>query len=517
MNDSTIDSTPNPYKEVSVLIGGKGRIRTIFQVFGGDSTWTNYFAPGIRLFLGGDKGVSFRVTAKYVNVLEQMMKKFKDSQIGKAIGIIQKMADFAAGVDVKAIAEGIKGGKNKASDVLSGIKALPANVRYQTKLQNLPAWESTGPVELGSFVFRFYLGMAGKWDGRTEVYNPALAFMKINQPSELSSGMLQGPMPNTAWVYGVIGKSLAAAITSQVIYEGANIVEKAAKLTSDPEPKTFDKNVDGTYKWANAGYPGVEPGSTDPNFTQEHDDWAATNTKLKQGGKVPEDFAGQLTSTLESAMNNIMGKFEQDLSDVIDLWPGAGLVQIQIGQIALPKMTVENTAVEFSYDTDDKGYPIWAEVTWSNCKTLEVATVQQMPLRSASSDDGTTKAIGDNVANDGKTFKSIINGTLPPVKEITSAEKSAASGGSGISSTGASTLQQAEADRLAEQQFQAFRGNSGGGGVGLEHCLHNIITSFLAHCDMAVVLWVACDCCGQISTIPLLYSNPYTMSSFRVK
>ena len=327
MNDSTIDSTPNPYKEVSVLIGGKGRIRTIFQVFGGDSTWTNYFAPGIRLFLGGDKGVSFRVTAKYVNVLEQMMKKFKDSQIGKAIGIIQKMADFAAGIDVKAIAEGIKGGKNKAANVLSGIKALPANVRYQTKFQNLPAWESTGPVELGSFVFRFYLGMAGKWDGRTEVYNPALAFMKINQPSELSSGMLQGPMPNTAWVYGVIGKSLATAITGQVIYEGANIVEKAATKVGTPRPQTRDRNDKGEYKWANAGYPGKEPAPTDDAFTTAVADWEAADKVLKENGKVPEDFAGQLTSTLESAMNNIMGKFEQDLSDVIDLWPGAGLVQ----------------------------------------------------------------------------------------------------------------------------------------------------------------------------------------------
>jgi len=189
-------STPNDWKEVKIRVGNK----EIWDLFGTKTTGPStpgHFAPGIKLFLDSDKGVNFKVSAKYVPVLEQMMKKFKDSTAGKAIGLIQKMSDLSAGLDAASLNTKVK--KDGAASALKGIKALPANVRYQTKFQSLPAWDSTGPVELGSFTFKFYLGMAGEYNGRTEVYNPALAFMKVNQPSEISSGLLQGPLPNTAW------------------------------------------------------------------------------------------------------------------------------------------------------------------------------------------------------------------------------------------------------------------------------------------------------------------------------
>jgi hypothetical protein len=43
-------------------------------------------------------------------------------------------------------------------------------------------------------------------------------------------------------------------------------------------------------------------------------------------------------------------------------------------------MSVARTRVTFSPDTDEHGFPIWADVDWSDCKSIEMATANQIPL-----------------------------------------------------------------------------------------------------------------------------------------
>jgi hypothetical protein len=400
-------STPNAWKEVKVTIGNKD----IWALFGGDQRDT-YFAHSIRLFLDGDKGVNFKVSAKYVPVLEQMMKKFKDSTVGKAIGLIQKMADLAGGIDAGSLATTAKSGS--ASKIFSNLQVVPANVRYQTKFQNLPAWDSTGPVELGSFTFKFYLGMAGEYNGRKEVYNPALAFMKVNQPSEIRSGMLQGPLPNTAWVYGVIGASLAGAVKNTITKYGTEAAVATAKALPTYEGKI---PLQSDYQRAGPLYYPYSGSAGQPTWVPDESAYAAAMEKYNKDKKSWEgtqnaesiparNYGESAVSQIESGLNNAMSAFEKNLAYQIQNWPGTGLIQITIGQFTLPRMTVENTSVEFSYDTDENGFPIWAEVTWSGCKTLEIATVQQMPLLL---DDHR----GIDQPGDFDTYGAVIKGTIP--------------------------------------------------------------------------------------------------------
>lgn len=406
----TMGSSPNEWKRVKVTAGqGTGNARkSIFSLFGGKDP-SAYFAPGLEnsLFLDGDKGVTFSVSTKYVPVLEQMMKKFKDSSLGKAVGLIQKMSDLAAGLDLSKLAENIKTKGVGGTAAMKAISILPANVRYQTKFQNLPAWDSTGPVELGSFTFKFYLGMAGVYDGRTEVYNPALAFSKINQPSEIATGVLQGPIPNTAWVYGVIGGAMAGAISSALGQYGGgatNILGKATIAKPNPKDKQYQSYVKDDYLGNKDSKKTISTpdGTGNPDYKAAVSDYEA-QVAAASSATPPRDFAGEVSSNIEKTLNSLMGSFEEKLDAAITSWPGVGLLQIQIGKIALPRMTVEKTSVEFSYDTDDNGFPIWAEVVWSGCKTMEVATIQQMPLLTSDSS--------------GKTFVDSRDSITPAVAE----------------------------------------------------------------------------------------------------
>ena len=184
------------------------------------------------------------------------------------------------------------------------------------------------------------MGMAGLWDGRQEVYNPALAFMKVNQPTEDKIGRLMGPMPNTAWVYGVLGGAVATGVATAL---SAGVANAAGTKTEDGN---LQKAARGEGKYANAV------------------------------GSIGDAAAQKMETTL----NDVTSKLESQLNDKLNNWPGFGLITIQIGKITLPRMYVKKTSVTFSYDTDDQGYPIWADVTWSGCETVEVATTNQMQL-----------------------------------------------------------------------------------------------------------------------------------------
>jgi hypothetical protein len=315
------EQKPNPYKEIKITVGGKD-----WKDAFGQGQPNVYFAENLKLYFDKNQGVDFSVSSKYSSVLSGLMEKFKNSTPGKIMGVIQKFSDVAGAISAYEKAKTSEGGasttqKNAAvQEAASKIRVLPPNVRYQTKLQTLPAWEETSPLELGAFKFRFYMGMAGVWDARTEVYNPAIALMRVNQPIELRAGVLHGPLPSTAFVYGVIGKAFADSATST-----------AQKMAINP---------------------------------------SASGVKSDEGAA----FA------YEGLLNNAMATFEDQLFNAIQQWPGWGLVQVSIGHFAFPVMSVARTRVTFSPDTDEHGFPIWADVDWSDCKSIEMATADQIPL-----------------------------------------------------------------------------------------------------------------------------------------
>ncbi len=332
------DQKLNPYKEITITVGGKNWMDAF-----GQGQKDAYFAPGLKLYFDKNQGVDFSVTSKYNPVLSGLMEKFKSSTPGKIMGVIQKFSDVTGAIADYEKAKAAEGGASTtqktaaAWEAASKIRMLPPNVRYQTKLQSLPAWEETSPLELNSFKFRFYMGMAGAWDARTEVYNPAIALMKVNQPIEVSAGVLRGPLPSTAYVYGVIGKAFADSVV-------------------------------GTART-----------------------WAARPESA--GIKTDEDAA----YAFEGVLNSTMAKFEDQLFNAIGQWPGWGLVQVKIGRFVFPVMSVARTRVTFSPDTDEHGFPIWADVDWSDCKSIEMATANQIPL--VGDAKGNESLISDYFAN----------------------------------------------------------------------------------------------------------------------
>jgi hypothetical protein len=314
------EQQPNPYKEVKITVGGVDW-KTAF----GQGAPEAYFAENLKLYLDKNQGVDFSVSSKYSSVLSGLMEKFKSSTPGTIMGVIQKFSDVASAITTyekeKETGTATAASKKAAiTEAANKIRMLPPNVRYQTKLQTLPAWEETSPLELNAFKFRFYMGMAGAWDARTEVYNPAIALMKVNQPIELSAGVLRGPLPSTAFVYGVIGKAFAST---------------AVGIARDL--------------------------ATNPN---------AAGIKTNEGAAY----------AFEGLLNNAMATFENQLFSAIKQWPGWGLVQVSIGRFDFPLMSVARTRVTFSPDTDEHGFPIWADVDWSDCKSIEIATANQIPL-----------------------------------------------------------------------------------------------------------------------------------------
>ena len=187
--------TPNPDKEVKIYFKSAGQDVDWWTALCG-TAWPTFLPTdpvskkcGLHLFLGGDSGVTLDVSSEYTPVLEELMEKFRVTTFGKAAGLIQKATDLLNGANTtKALADATKSGTSATradvstviKNAVTGLKILPPNVRYETKFQKLPAWKSTSALNIGDFKFRFYMGMAGLWDGRKEVYNPALAFMKVN-------------------------------------------------------------------------------------------------------------------------------------------------------------------------------------------------------------------------------------------------------------------------------------------------------------------------------------------------
>jgi hypothetical protein len=316
-----------------------------------DSNPDDYFAPGLNLYLEQD--IQFSASNEYSNPFKELLAKFKDSTVGKLASGLKGAIDAYNGiVEVIGSSPTTSGGNkynpdgspatpgpnvsatgkaNAAYYRATRVGVFAPNVRYQTKLSNIPAWNGTSPVRLSSFTFRFYMGMAEAWDGRTEVYNPTVALYSMCLPSG-GAGFLRGPLPSTAYIYGSIGAAMAGAVSSQ-----------------------FNESA------ANSGmfYPvKYTPG--------DKSDWRESDKAVR------ETKAEQIAYNFEKTITGMVDKFEKSLFSMISGW--GGLISLGVGRFTFPAMIVKDTSMRFSRDTDENGFPIWGEVTWSGCEAIMVAT-----------------------------------------------------------------------------------------------------------------------------------------------
>lgn len=299
--------TYNPYKEVKICFGGKDWREAAFAETA--SGWRSYIADGIKLYVDDD--ISFTASTEFDPILESVFARLQNSTAGKVLGGIRKLSQAA---DAMASAMDRK-------DLAKKIQILPPQARYQTTLAKLPAWKSTNPIDIGSFSFNFYLGMTDKFDGRTEVYNPALALYRVNQPIK-RGGELIGPSITPAAAYGLIAGATATAVR--------NVITTTSESSDEIE---------------------TEQG---------------TAYKIE----------ASLSKALEGIENTLYTKIIAE----------RGVVQITWGQFNFPPFVVENSQVKFSKETDDNGYPVKGTVTWSGCKSIEMAYYQQIPYKLESSD-----------------------------------------------------------------------------------------------------------------------------------
>jgi hypothetical protein len=357
---------PNPNKKVFLTMGSTPWRRALTPS-GANSD--DYFASNLELYL--DQDIQFSATNEYSNPFKELLAKFKDSTVGKLASGLKGAIDAYNGVvDIvrqpdqsprAGMASGptSSGSQNNFSEAAATkdrrnaayyratrVGAFAPNVRYQTRLANVPAWGGTSVVKLSSFTFKFYMGMADEWDARTEVYNPVVALYSMSLPSG-GAGYLRGPLPSTAYVYGSIGAAMAGTVVNQ-FNESA-------------------KNSGVFYKTKYVA------GSADD---QREADKSFREAKAEQ---VAYDF--------EKTITRMVDKFEKTMFSMISGW--GGLIALTVGRFVFPAMIVKDTSMRFSRDTDEHGFPIWGEVTWSGCESIMVATKEDFKLFGANDITGT--------------------------------------------------------------------------------------------------------------------------------
>ena len=201
----------NEYKVLRIFAGadegasGENWIKVLGTAFNLEPI-EDYISPGLVDLIGLEGNTTFTISTsnETTPALAKAMEKMKKTPIGK-LG----QGAMAAGRMVGGVAASTTDAEDTAADqgptragFLESL-GLPGNVRYQTDLSLLPAWQGTSPVKLESITFNFQMGMAGDWDARTEVYNPVIALAAANLPRR-EGARLYGPLPSQEFVLGTI-------------------------------------------------------------------------------------------------------------------------------------------------------------------------------------------------------------------------------------------------------------------------------------------------------------------------
>lgn len=309
MPDITAQKARNPHKILKLRAGvgdtptGASWVAALAAAFGVGNP-DDFFAPGIADLLGMDNNTTLRIStsADIKPALGPLLDKLKEHPLGRiARGV---------GMTGSMIQGAMAGGEVSEADQRRGFVqslGLPPNVRYQTELSLLPAWNATSPVQLESLTFRFTMGMTGAWDARREVYNPVIALAAANLPVRNSDGSaaLRGPLPTQEFIFGAVIGGLANSI-----------YDRLANANTNSDPYSFERAISGAMQTAE-----------------------------------------------RAALSQYYGSGQR--------W--TGIWSVQLGRIQLPDFYVTNTSYSFSTETDEHGFPIWGEVTWSDIKSLKMA------------------------------------------------------------------------------------------------------------------------------------------------
>jgi len=192
---TTSTFTPNPNKVVN-LKQGKGswkdfEVNKIAQIHN-----------NIQLYLEND--ISLDVKNEYEDPFKEIIEAAKKTKIGAAVtGVFQ---------------------------AINEVSAITTGVRLQTEYTGAKAWKGSSKIEF-SLSFNFYMGSAGIWSGKEEVYNPIAALGKMFMPRRVTelgawadNGLfIKGPGPSYVEILGKIGADLittwaepdAAALNTQ--------------------------------------------------------------------------------------------------------------------------------------------------------------------------------------------------------------------------------------------------------------------------------------------------------------
>lgn len=204
----------NEYKILEVFAGkdegasGESWVTVLARAMGVYDQIDDYFAPGLASLIGIEGNTTFSIsTANETKAaLGDLMDKMKKTPIGKLTQGAMSAGRMIGGIgsgqtdaEGEAAADPPRANRNKFLESLG----LPGNVRFQTDLSQLPAWQGTSPVKLESITFNFQMGMTGAWDARREVYNPIIALAAANLPTKDGS-FLKGPLPSQEYILGTI-------------------------------------------------------------------------------------------------------------------------------------------------------------------------------------------------------------------------------------------------------------------------------------------------------------------------
>jgi len=173
-------------------------------------------APGVELFLEEEFKLSAENT--YENPVKKLMEALKNAA-EKATDAAGEVADGLKESAGPAVATAVGGGVK----ILQGIQKIAGaskaiqmatGMKLQTKFTSPLAWASTSTLKF-STSFKFYMGMAGAYSGRSEVMRPIQALAYICMPQMYGGGLVMyGPGPSFAQSIQAMASTIISGVAS---------------------------------------------------------------------------------------------------------------------------------------------------------------------------------------------------------------------------------------------------------------------------------------------------------------
>jgi uncharacterized protein YqkB len=193
----------NTYRLVQISRSSDGK-----DISWKDQLGPNMIAKNLELILEDD--ISFTINNTYEDPIAEILNAAKKTKVGSMVQGFLGLANFSS---------------------------LFTNTRIMTKFTAAKAWKTSSQLSF-SLRFNFYMGMAGEYSGKTEVYNPIRALGYIFLPRVTSGIQILGPGPSYSSMISDQGKVVYDALQKTV--DGW-----AINFFGDDAAKQFDSIVNG--------------------------------------------------------------------------------------------------------------------------------------------------------------------------------------------------------------------------------------------------------------------------------